>query len=303
MAGKSKIERRETKEFYILTLPWISIFILLSLIPLLYGFYLSFTNFAGFNFNSVKFVGLRNYNSVFIDSDAMYSLGRSLYIGLINVVLGTVLGFFIALLLNNTFRGIGFYRALYYFPSILPVTAVGLMWGNIFSNNGILNDFIHLFGMQPINWLSYDYATFSLLILLSWGCGGGIIIYLAGLKGISQDLYEAAAIDGANAIQRLRSITVPLMTPVIFFNLVMGFIASLQIYIQPQVLSGDGIIGVPIRPLYLYLTHALQQILQFQRYAYGLAMLWVLFVITILLTLLLFGTSRLWVHYEADRKG
>ncbi|BBH22029.1 ABC transporter [Paenibacillus baekrokdamisoli] len=299
-----KIERRENKEFYILTLPWIVIFIAMGLFPLLYGLYLSFTNYSGFNFNSVRFVGLRNYHSVFTDSDAMYSLGRSFIIGFINVIFSTVICFFLALLLNNNFRGIGLYRSLFYLPAILPITAVGLMWKSIFSQSGILNSLLQFLGFHTINWLGYDHATLSLLILLCWGCGGGIIIYLAGLKGISVDLFEAAAIDGANAFQRFKSITVPLMTPVIFFNLVFGIIGSLQIFLQSTVLTSSAILGVPIRPLYLYLIHAFQQIFAFQRYAYGLALLWVLFAITILLTLIVFGTSRLWVHYDSDdRKG
>jgi len=300
-----KIERRETKEFYILTLPWIVVFIFMSLIPLVYGFYLSFTNFAGFNFDHVRGVGLRNYRNVFSDSDAMYSLGRSFYVGTLNVIFSTVIGFLIAILLNNNFKGISFYRSLYYLPAILPITAVGLMWKYIFADNGVLNSFLNFVGFEPINWLGYDHATLSLLILLCWGCGGGVIIYLAGLKGISAELYEAAAIDGAGALHRFRRITIPLMTPVIFFNLVFGIIGSLQIFAQTTLLSSSsGLMGVPIRPIYLYLVHTFQQIFMFQRYAYGLALLWVLFIITILLTLIVFGTSRLWVHYESDsRKG
>ncbi|UKS28033.1 sugar ABC transporter permease [Paenibacillus sp. HWE-109] len=301
--GKS--ERRETKEFYILTFPWIVTFIFLSLIPLLYGFYLSFTNYAGFNFDSVKSVGFRNYKNVFSDNDAMYSLGRSFSVGALNVFFSTVIGFMIAVLLNNNFKAIGFFRSLYYLPAILPITAVGLMWKNIFSDNGLLNDILHFIGFNQVHWLGYDHATLSLLILLCWGCGGGIIIYLAGLKGISQELYEAAAIDGAGAFYRFRVITIPLMTPVIFFNLVFGIINSLQLFAQTTLLtSNSGLMGVPIRPIYLYLVHTYQQIFMFQRYAYGLALLWVLFIITILLTLIIFGTSRLWVHYETgDQKG
>lgn len=298
-----KIERRENKEFYILTLPWIVMFIIMGLIPIMYGFYLSFTNYSGFNFHSVKMVGLRNYYSVFNDPDAMYSLGRSFFIGFFNVIFSTVFGFFLAVLLNNTFRGIGFFRALYYLPSILPITAVGLMWNSIFANNGLLNDFLSFIGLHRINWLGYDYSTTSLIILLCWGSGGGLIIYLAGLKGISTDIYEAAMIDGAKAFQRFRRITLPLMTPVIFFNLIFGIIGSLQVFAQAQLLSAaGGLLSVPIRPLYLYLIHAFQQIFLMQRYAYGLALLWVLFLITILLTLIVFGTSRLWVHYETEEQ-
>jgi len=298
-------ERREAREFYLLTFPWLIVFLAMSLYPMLYGLYLSFTNFAGFNYGSVSYVGLRNYNNVFLDSDAMYALGRSFYVGSLNVFFSTVLGFLVAVLLNNKFKAIGFFRSLYYLPAILPITAVGLMWKQFFASNGILNDFLGWIGFEPINWLGYDYAATSLLILLSWGCGGGILIYLAGLKGISPELYEAAAIDGAGAFRRFRRITLPLMTPVIFFNLVFGIIGSLQIFAQATLLSSSGgLMGVPIRPIYLYLVHTFQQIFMFQRYAYGLALLWVLFIITILLTLIVFGTSRLWVHYESgERKG
>ncbi|QHT59430.1 sugar ABC transporter permease [Paenibacillus lycopersici] len=305
MARMGRMERKEARDFYILIFPWLIVFIFLGLYPLLYGLYLSFTNYMGFNIDHLKWIGMRNYRHVFTDSDAMYSLGRSFYVGSINVVVSTVVSFFIAVLLNQKFKGVGFFRALYYLPSILPITGIGLMWKYIFSTNGgLLNSFLELFGIHAVNWLGYDYATTSLFILLAWGCGGGIIIYLAGLKGIPNDLYEAAAIDGAGPLQRFRKVTVPLMTPVIFFNFVFAIIGSLQIFAQAQMLSptasSGGLLSIPLRPNYLYLIHAFQQIFAFQRYGYGLAMLWVLFLLTIVLTLAVFGTSRYWVHYESN---
>jgi multiple sugar transport system permease protein len=282
--------------------PWFIIFLTLGLFPLLYGLYLSFTNYYGFNMNHLKMIGWHNYHLVFSDSDAMYALGRTLYFTAINVPLGTALALGLAILLNRNIRGGGVFRTIFYLPSLVPVISTILMWKIIFSNEGVLNSILNFFGLDAVNWLGYDHATTSLIIMSLWGAGGGILINLAGLKGIPQDLYEAASIDGAGSFQKFRRITIPLMTPIIFFNLLMGIIGSLQVYLQPILLNGSELLARPIQPNYLYVVHAFQQIFASQRFAYGMALLWVLFVVILALTIVVFVTSKYWVYYETDRE-
>jgi multiple sugar transport system permease protein len=299
-----KEKTRRTIAFYTMISPWFIVFILFGLYPLLYGLYLSFTNYFGFNMNNLKFVGFRNYETVFTDSDAMYAMGRTLWVTAINVPLGTIVGLSLALLLNRQIRGVGVYRTIFYLPAIVPVISGVLLWKFMFSSNGgILNSLLNMLHLPSVNWLGYDFATVSLLIMLLWGAGGGVLINLAGLKGIPKELYEAASIDGASAFQRLRRITLPMMTPVIFFNVIMGIIGSLQIYLQPILLTGSELLSSPIRPNYLYVVHAFQQIFSFQRFAYGMALLWILFIVILLISIIVFKTSKFWVYYETDQGG
>ncbi|PLT44213.1 N-Acetyl-D-glucosamine ABC transport system, permease protein 1 [Paenibacillus pasadenensis] len=297
-----KQKTRTTIAFYSMISPWLIIFLGLGLFPLLYGFYLSFTNYYGFNMNDLSFVGLRNYQLVFTDTDAMYALGRTLVFTLFSVPIGLVVAFMLAVMLNGSIKGLGIFRTIFYLPSLVPIFSAIVMWKLMFSGNGgILNTVIGWFGMPEINWLGYDYATVSLVIMMAWGAGGGILIYLAGLKGIPRDLYEASQIDGASGLQRFRKITLPLMTPVIFFNFITGIIGSLQVYLQPIMLNGTEMLSRPIQPNYLYAVHAFQQIFATQRFAYGMALLWVLFVVIMILSIVVFTTSKYWVYYETDQ--
>ncbi|RTE07829.1 carbohydrate ABC transporter permease [Paenibacillus whitsoniae] len=296
---------KEALEFYLFISPWFVVFMLLGLLPLLYGLYLSFTNFAGFNMHTVKWVGFENYIKVFTDNDAMYALGRTILITFLIVPSSLVVGLLLAVLLNRNVKPIGLYRMLFYMPSIVPVVATGTMWRSIFVQDGLANQLLAGVGMKPIDWLGYDYATFSLFMMLLWGSGGGILINLAGLKGVPKYLYEAAMIDGASTAQRFMKITIPLVTPVLFFQLVMHVVLSLQIFIQPILLAGksNSLLSLPIRPNYLFSVHAFQQIFAFNRYGYGLALLWVMFILILLLTTILFTTSKLWVFYEVEQGG
>ncbi|MCD9023745.1 carbohydrate ABC transporter permease [Cohnella silvisoli] len=295
---------RRTLAFYLMVSPWVVVFAFFGLYPLFYGLYLSFTNFIGFNIDRLRLVGLQNYKNVFSDTDAIYSLGRTIYIAIVYVPIGTAVGLLLALLLNRSIRGMGIYRTIFYLPSIVPLVSVGLMFRFLYADkDGIINTILKFFHLPALNWLGYDYATLSLVIMLVWGAGGGILINLAGLKGISRDYYEASSIDGASSFQKFFRITLPLMTPVIFFNLIMGFIGALQMYIQPILLTGTRLLDPPIRPNYFYAVHAFQQVFAFQRFAYGMALLWIMFVVILLLTILIFTTSRYWVHYETDQEG
>lgn len=293
---------RQYGTFYAFLSPWLIIFILLGVFPLLYGLYLSFTNFTGFNMNHLKFVGLDNYKTVFEDSESMYALGRTLLVTAINVPLSLGIGLLLAILLNQKIKGLSWYRTAFYMPSVVPVISTVLMWKFIFSSDGLLNALFTRFNLPAVNWLGYDYATTALIVMLLWGAGGSLLVNLAGLKGIPTDLYEAAEIDGASSIRKFFAVTLPLMTHILFFNLIMGIITSLQIYIQPILLSGRQLLDPPIKPNYLYLVHAFQQIFAFQRFGFGLALMLVLFIAILLLTVLVFYSSRYWVYYETEQE-
>jgi ABC-type sugar transport system permease subunit len=298
------IDKRIALDFYLLAAPFFTTFLIIWLYPLFYGLYLSFTNFTGFNLDKMRIVGFRNYHRVFTDSDAMYALWRTILVTAINVPVGLAIGFALALILNKKMQGIEIFRVLFFFPSIIPIVATGRIWLNIYNGDGIFNHIFIFFGLNPINWLGYDHATQALIIMLLWGSGGSAVVFLAGLKGVPRELYEAAEIDGANRFRNFLNITAPLLTPVVFFNIVMGIIGSLQILLQPIMLStGSGLLTRPLRPNYLYLIHAFQQIFTFQKFGYGLAMIWVLFILILVFTLILFRTSRYWVYYEVDTEG
>lgn len=296
---------KEAVEFYFFISPWFIVFIVLGLVPLLYGLYLSFTNYAGFNMDRLVFVGFDNYRKVFTDNDAMYSLGRTLFFTVIMVPSSIILGFLLAVLLNQNIKRIGIYRTLFFIPSIIPVVAVGTMWRSLFVDDGVVNNILEAMGFEGLDWLGYDYAIYPLIIMLLWGVGGGILIYLAGLKGVSKDLYEAAAIDGATTVQRFAKITIPLVTPVLFFQFIMSIISSLQIFVQPILLAANSnsLLSTPLRPNYVYSVHSFQQIFAYGRFGYGLALLWVLFIMILILTVVVFATSKLWVFYEVDQEG
>ncbi len=298
------LRKREAIEFYTLISPFIIMFIGIRLIPFIWGIILSFTNFTGFNYDNLRFIGFDNYFRVFNDNDAMYSLLRTLQISLVIVPMGLVIGFLLAILLNNPIRGIGVFRTIYYLPSIVPAVAVGLMWKAIYNQNGgLFNGILRALGREGIPWLGYDWVTRSLIIMMAWGAGGGILIYLAGLKGIPKELYESAAIDGARPIRQFFYITIPMMTPIIFYNLIMGIIGALQLFAQPVLLTtgSSGLLNIPLRPNYTYQVHVYQQIFANQRFGYGLAMIWIIFIIILILTFSVFRSSQFWVYYEVQQ--
>jgi multiple sugar transport system permease protein len=292
--------------FYILISPFIAMLFLMKLFPFIWGVVMSFTNFTGFNYDNLKFIGFHNYERVVTDNFVIQSLQATAVIGLITVPMGLFISFALALLLNSAKKGVGIFRTVYYFPSIIPVVATGLMWRVLFNNDGgAFNELLSVFGFAPINWLGMDWCRQSLIIFMAWSSGGGILTYLAALKSVPKELYESASIDGANGLQKLLKITIPVLTPVIFFNLVNGLIAAWQIFGQPIFLAANAgsLLSVPYKPNYVYLVHVYQQIFVNQRFGYGLSMIWMLFIFSIVCTRVIFYTSKYWVFYENESGG
>ncbi len=237
-------EQRRTLTFYLFISPWLLGFVLLTIIPLLVGFLTSLTNYEGLSLNNLRFVGTANYLRAFTaDEEVKFSLGRTLLWGLFNLPAWLILSFAMALILNQNIKGHGFFRTLYYLPSVVPVVAAITAWKVILDKNyGWLNGFISLFRPgTAIGWLS-DYALQGMTMIAVWtGLGTGMVIFLAGLQNIPDELVEAARLDGAGSFQVFRYVTLPLMTPIIFLQLILGLIGVFQQVNLPLVLTQMGI--------------------------------------------------------------
>jgi ABC-type sugar transport system permease subunit len=302
---------RRTAWFYGFITPWLLGFIFLWIIPLSVGFLTSLTDYDGLNLATVKFLGLGNYIRVLTtDADALFSFGQTLKWTVLNLPTWMTLGFILALILNQDVKGLGFFRTAYYLPSVVPLVALIWIWKIVLDRNaGLVNAMLNL--IRPgtaINWLAV-YALQGLTVIAVWsGLGWAMVVFLAGLQGISDELIEAARIDGANTLQIFGFITIPLMTPVIFFVLVNGLIGSFQQFMVPQLLASigggaaAGFTQVPPRSVYLSMVHINRQIFNFQRFGYGISLLWLLFIIVAALTVVVFKTSRFWVYTDVKEK-
>jgi multiple sugar transport system permease protein len=297
--GLNRAQRR-TLTFYLFVSPWLIGFVLLSVFPLIIGFLTSLTNYDGLNLPNIKIVGADNYARAFEDPDVLFSFKRTLFWGLLNIPLWLIISFGLALILNQAIKGRGFYRTVYYLPTLIPAVAAVTAWRIILEQNfGMLNHAISQFRPgTAIPWMT-DYSLFGMTMISVWGgLGLGMVIFLAGLQAIPDTLLEAARIDGANSWQTFWGVTFPLMTPVIFFQLVLALIGAFQQLNLPLILTqvGVGTAMVPPRPIYLYMIHTYRQIFVSGRYGYGTALLWLLFLFIVALTVLVFWTQRYWVY-------
>jgi multiple sugar transport system permease protein len=309
-ARKEKLSRRalrEERSFYTFILPWLLGFIFLSAAPLLTGLYISFTNYDGLNWLRWDIVGLDNYKDAFQSMDVLVASRNTLIYAVVVVPVGLALSFLLAIMLNQSIKGQGLFRTLYYIPSILPVTGSVWAWRLLMGKNAGLVNYLLSF-IRPgtgINWIVEQYF----LVLYThawWHAGGGMVIFLAGLQGIPPELYEASMLDGANRISTFFKITLPLMTPVLFFQLVMGIIGSLQILDVPILLSGGGGMAGSAalgRERYLYMVYQYSQIFDFQRFGFGVALSWLLFVVVLVATAVVVFSARFWVYYEVAMEG
>jgi multiple sugar transport system permease protein len=308
MATRRGLSRRQRKElaFYLFIAPWLLGFLFLTLTPLVLGFAISLTNYDGLNLETVKFLGFRNYERAFADEEVSYALTRTAIFTLSAVPVGLVVSMALAVILNLDVKLRGVFRTILYIPHIIPVVAATWAWKLMLDVNvGLVNAGLSVF--QPglaVNWLA-EFATPTLVAYTTWAAaGGGMIIFLAGLQGIPSELREAAQIDGATPWRSFRSIVLPLLTPVIFFQLIMGLIGALQTFVQAVLLApaGSGVSGfmqiLPARPNMFLMAYDYVQIFSNQRFGYGTALLWILFALVLVVTLIVFVSERFWVHYE-----
>jgi multiple sugar transport system permease protein len=276
--------------------PWLLGFIVLAGGPMLFSLVMSFCDFDVLN--PARFVGLENYARMVSDDELFWkALGNTLFM-LLGVPLGMAVSLGMALLLNLRIRGMAVWRTFFYLPAIVPMVAASILWIWIFNpTGGLLNRVIELLGLPGPLWLQdQTWSKPAIIIMGLWGAGGGMIIWLAGLKGISPQLYEAAEVDGAGPWARFRHITVPQLTPYIFFNLVMGTIATFQIFGQAFIMTQGG----PVNSTLFYVYYLFNNAFRYGHMGYAAAMAWFLFAIVFVLTLVQMKLSKRWVYYEAE---
>lgn len=295
-----KLIKIATLTFYLFISPWLVGFIVFSFFPIVYSFWLSLTSWD--IVSEPQYVGFENYKKAFNDDPVFYkSLWVTVYYTFVSLPLQLICGFVIALLLNQKIAGISWYRTIYYLPSLVSGVAVAVLWGWIFNPNfGVLNNLLRMFGINGLNWLSDPTTAMPSLILMSlWGIGGGMVIYLAGLQDIPQSLYEAADLDGAGRWAKIRHITIPMMTPIIFFNLIMGIIGSFQTFTQAFVMTEGG----PNNSTMFYVLKLYNHAFKYFEMGYASALAWILFVIILGFTAVVFKASAFWVYYEGEAAG
>lgn len=294
--SKGTYFRSQWRDGVLFALPWLIGFIVFTGGPMLFSIVISFCKFDVLN--PAVFTGFRNYIFM-IHGDELFwkSLYNTLFM-VIGIPLGMAVGLGLALLLNVKVRGIAVWRTLFYLPSIVPAVASSILWIWIFNpQSGMINAMLAALGVHGPNWLQDENTSKWALILMGlWGAGGGMIIWLAGLKGIGQTYYEAAALDGASAWQQFRYITIPMMTPYIFFNLVMGLIGTFQIFTQAFIMTQGG----PVNSTLFFAYHLFNNAFRYLQMGYAAAMAWFLFAIVLLLTAFQMKTSKRWVHYEEE---
>lgn len=281
---------------YVFLMPWLIGFFGLTLIPMIASFYFSLCNYD--MLTPPQFVGMENYMNLFQDPKFMKSLSVTVKFVFISVPLQLAFALFIALLLKKNRRGIRVYRAVYYLPSLFGGSvAVSILWKQLFNKDGLFNKLLAVVGVEGINWIATPKTALNTLIILAiWQFGASMVIFLAALKQIPEDYYEAAKIDGAGKLKQFFSVTLPILTPMVFFNIVMAFINAFQSFTSAYIISGGT--GAPLNStlfysLYLYI----KAFSQFQM-GYAAAMAWVLLGIIAVFTGALFLSAKKWVFYD-----
>lgn len=290
----------EERRFYLFATPWIIGFVVFGAGPLIGSIVLSLTNYS--LLSAPQFVGLANYQRLIGDPLFYQSMINTVYFGAASVALSVIFTLLLAILLNSKVRGLWLFRAIFYLPSIVAGIATALLWRNILDPDfGLINLVLGWFGIQGPGWLqSTDWAIPGLVLMSVWGAGNTIVIYLAGLQSIPATMYEAALLDGAGWFSRFRHVTVPMISPVIFFNVITGLIASLQAYVLILIMTGAGGVaaGGPENSTLVIGLYIFRQAFQYFDFGYAAALSWALFVFIMIITGIQFLLSRRWVHYE-----
>ena len=299
--SRSPMAREHHRDFWLFLSPWLVGFTCFGAGPIVASFVLSFTDYS--LFQPARWIGLHNYaEALTVDPLILKALWNTLFYTMFAVPLGTTAALLMALLLNQEVRGRAVWRTLFYLPSVVSGVAMGVLWRWLFNPeigliNALLRPFLHVLDLPDPKWLLDPHLAKPAYVMMSlWGVGGGMIIFLAGLQAIPKHLYESADIDGAGRWAKFRHVTVPMLTPVIFFSLTMGFIGSFQIFTQAYVMSGRGIDNSTL----YYVLYLFDQAFRYFRMGYASAMAWVLFLIILAVTLVQFRLARRWVFYAGE---
>lgn len=305
----SPLERHKRVSFYLFLAPWLFGFLFLQVVPIVWGFAISLTNRSAFPV-AVKVVGFKNYAELFRDTQVLSSYWVSFVYTVGNTLIAVVTGFIFSLLLDRQLPGRAFFRTVLYFPYMIPLVAVGWIFRLFLERDtGFLNIVLVRLGIigSGIPWMQRS-AMGSILMLSVWQAGWSMIIFLGALSTVPQELYEVATIDGAGYGRRVRHIMLPLISPFIFFQLVMSFIYAMQAFIQPYLMNPRTIRGnwvmnnAPPDDIFFVMSRAYYIINAQNKYAYGLTMLWVLFAFVLVFTILFVRFGGFWVYTEAGER-
>ncbi len=301
MAGRKKKSSplKTTKYFWLFVLPWVIGFLAFTLIPMVYSFVISFTNWNGHS--AIEFKGLTNYINIFTkDKTFWLALKNTFVYILISVPLNTIFAILLATLLNKRLPGSNIFRGIFYLPTICTGVAMYITWTYLFNGtNGYINVILETFGIEGRNWLGeISTAMPSIIFMEMFNIGTAMTIVLAGLQDVPRDFYEAADLDGASSLQKFFKITFPMISPVVFFNVLMAIIKGLQIFTQPYVMTGGG----PANSTFVYGLYLYNTAFSYGKFGYASSLAWVLFVIIITITMIIMKTSNAWVFYREDVK-
>ncbi|MXZ26655.1 MAG: sugar ABC transporter permease [Caldilineaceae bacterium SB0662_bin_9] len=293
------MRRREERDGWLFASPWLLGFLLFTVGPMIASAFFAFTEYDVLT--QPKWVGWANFDKALTDDPKVGQALKvtSIYAG-VSVPLQILLGLCVALLLNTRIRGLQFYRTVYYLPSVLSGVAVALLWRWIYAPNfGLINSFLARFDIVGPGWLGdKDWALTSMIGMSLWHVGGGIVIYLAGLQGVPSELYEAVRVDGAGRGAAFWHITLPMITPVLFYNLVIGIITALQIFTQALIMTNGG----PHEATLFIVLYLYRNAFQFFKMGYASVLAWILFGYILVLTLLVYRSSGFWVFYAGELK-
>jgi len=298
--------KRETRVFYLLIGPWIAMFLFLNVFPMAYSFYLSLTTFDGIF--APRFKGLVNYVKLISDYRFANSIYNTLRFTFFNVLATLVFSFSIAYLLNRNLKGRGFFRSIFFVPYAVPLIATVFIWKTLFNReSGLINIILALFNPNVAQNFLVDLPTFTLIVMFVWQAGGSMIIFLAGLQNIPKQLIEAADIDGASGFLKLVKIILPLMSPIILYQAVVGIMLSFSVIVQPILLTSSPgaaftafLNQQPPLENYFTIIYAFQQCFTNQSFGYGMAVVWMMFIIMLLLTFVFLKIINRLVYYEHE---
>ncbi len=292
--GKHSRERQEEIWGWLCASPWIIGFLAFTVGPMLFSLYVSTMDWAGYG--EMKFVGLSQWYQAIVDPDTLKSLNATFLYAIFAVPLGMILALVLALLLNQEVVGKSFLRAIYFTPSVVSGLATTYVFLLIFGRQSLLNGILHQLGIPSMPWLTEPgWARASVIIMSLWGVGGSMIVYLAGLKGVPQHLYEAVKIDGANSVQSFFAITLPMLSPTLFFTLTTGIIGALQIFTVGYVF-GQG----PEGSTYFIVLRIWHAAFQWYKMGFASALAWMLFAVIMVITGLQLWLAKYWVYYESS---
>lgn len=296
---KYKKSKRRDKplEGYLFIAPWLVGFLLLTIWPMLSSLYFSFTDYS--LLEAAQWVGMKNYAKIFTDDERfLHSLKATFLFVLYSVPLKLAAALLLAMLLNRKLKGMSFYRTVIYFPSLIGASvAISILWSNMFGREGFVNSILELIGISGKNWIGVpETALGTLVILAVWQFGSSMVIFLAGLKQIPPELYEASSVDGAGKTRSFFMITLPMLSPIILFNLVLQMIGSFQMFTQAFIITRGG----PLETTYMYALYMFDKAFTRFEMGYASALAWIMLVLIAAITALIFASSRTWVFYESE---